>query len=83
MLHRIQWDPAWRGSVFEFGYLDRVAGAIVRVPLDEPRLESGAPSSVTCLDPDGDAVHIPLHRIRTVWRDGAVIWQRPSADRLE
>jgi len=32
VLHRIQWDAAWRGRRFEVGFLDRVAGTIMRVP---------------------------------------------------
>jgi hypothetical protein len=27
---------------------------------------------------DGIAVPVPLHRVRTVYKDGAVIWQRPG-----
>lgn len=69
--------------MFEIGYLDRVAGLIVRVPLGALRLESGPPPSLACDDPDGRAVQIPLHRVRTVWRDGAVIWERETAGRPE
>jgi uncharacterized protein (UPF0248 family) len=30
------------------------------------------------LDESGQARRIPFHRVREVWRDGVVIWQRPS-----
>jgi uncharacterized protein (UPF0248 family) len=76
VLHRIQWDPAWRGGVFEVGYLDRVAGTVVRVPLGDLHIETGARTSLTLRDADGAAVRIPLHRIRQVWRDGRSIWER-------
>ena len=27
---------------------------------------------------DGYSVHVPLHRIREVYKDGSLIWQRPD-----
>jgi uncharacterized protein (UPF0248 family) len=79
LLHRIQWDPACRGGRFDVGYLDRVAGHVVRVPLADAHLDAGRPSSLTLRDATGAAVRIPLHRVRRVWQDGAVIWERPVA----
>jgi hypothetical protein len=29
-------------------------------------------------DENGGVAHIPLHRVRTVYKDGVVIWQRPN-----
>jgi len=83
VLHRIQWDPAWRASRFELGYLDRVAGTIVRVPFGEVRLEEDRPAVLTLRDADGAALAIPLHRVRQVWRDGAIIWKRSPGEALE
>jgi uncharacterized protein (UPF0248 family) len=80
VLHRIQWDPAWRGGLFEIGYLDRVAGTIVRAPAGALRLEGGAHASLTLRDDDGAIQQIPLHRIRQVWRDGSLIWDRHPDD---
>ena len=79
VLHRVQWDPAWRGGLFEVGYLDRVVGAVVRVPLAGLRLDPGATPALTLRDGEGAVLRIPLHRVRVVWRDGAVIWRRPPA----
>jgi uncharacterized protein (UPF0248 family) len=76
VLHRIQWDPAWRASRFDIGYLDRVAGTILRVPFGQLRLEAGGRASLTVLDAEGAVVTVPLHRVRQVWRDGALIWER-------
>ena len=82
VLHRIQWDPACRGSRFEIGYIDRVAGTIVRVPFGELHLDGGAPASLTVRDPDGSVLRIPLHRVRQVWRDSEIVWERrPAASR--
>jgi uncharacterized protein (UPF0248 family) len=80
VLHRIQWDPAWGGGLFEVGYLDRVAGTIVRAPVGELHLQGGAHASLTLRDDDGSVQQIPLHRIRRVWRDGSLIWERNPDD---
>jgi len=82
VLHRIQWDAAWRGRRFEVGFLDRVAGMIMRVPFGELHLDGGARASLTVRDPDGSVLRIPLHRVRQVWRDGEIVWERrPAASR--
>lgn len=83
VLHRIQWDPAWRGSLFELGYVDRVAGTIVRVPLADVGLDSGTPSTLTVRDGAGTVLRIPLHRVRLVWRDGVIFWERRVGDPLQ
>jgi uncharacterized protein (UPF0248 family) len=83
LLHRIWWDPAWRAGRFDIGYLDRVAGTLVRVPLHDLHLDGGAHPALTVHDPAGTAARIPLHRIRRVWRDGTVIWERRSAGALQ
>jgi uncharacterized protein (UPF0248 family) len=76
LLHRIQWDPEFRGHEFEVGYLDRVAGGIVRVPFRDVRLEHGQLAATNALEADGSHAAIPLHRVREVWRDGRLIWAR-------
>jgi uncharacterized protein (UPF0248 family) len=83
VLHRIQWDPAWRASRFDIGYLDRVAGTILRVPFGELRLEAGGLASLMALDADGAVLTIPLHRVRQVWRDGALIWERRPDEAIQ
>jgi len=77
LLHRIQWDRAWRGSVFEIGYLDRVVGRMIRVPFGAVQVRPGARGGLMVTDPDGAVRRIPLHRVREVRRDGVVIWERP------
>lgn len=81
LLHRIQWDRAWRGCVFEIGYVDRVAGRVIQVPFGAVRLRGRAPASLTVTGNDGVVRRIPLHRVREVWRDGVVIWRRGPVTR--
>lgn len=84
LLHRIQWDPALAGARFEIGYLDRVADRIVRVPFGDVRLGRGPRLVLEAVGPDGSMHTVPLHRVREVWRDGQLIWQRlPPPPALE
>jgi uncharacterized protein (UPF0248 family) len=80
LLHRIRWDPEFGAAAFEVGYLDRVAGGVVRVPFADVRLESGNGLALETADSDGTVHTIPLHRVREVWRNGELIWQRPTAE---
>lgn len=76
LLHRIRWDPGFGKAEFEIGYLDRVTGRIVRVPFERVRFEAGEHFAFEAVEDDGSVHAVPLHRVREVWRDGEVIWQR-------
>ena len=76
LLSRIRWDPAFAQGQFELAYADHVLGRDVRVPLVPALLNVGTPGMIGVADEDGMVCHIPLHRIRTVYRDGELIWQR-------
>jgi uncharacterized protein (UPF0248 family) len=78
LLHRIQWDPEFGAAVFEIGYLDRLAGGIVRVPFARIHLDRQSPFVFEATEDDGSGHTIPLHRVRKVWRNGVLIWQRPG-----
>ncbi len=76
LLHRIQWDAGFGAATFEVGYVDRVAGGTVRVPFRDVRFERGQLVVQNAFEEDGSPATIPLHRVREVWRDGRLIWQR-------
>ena len=76
LLHRIQWDSEFGRAAFQVGYVDRVAGDTVRVPFGDVRLEHGQLVVLNAFDEDGSPATIPLHRVREVWRDGQLVWQR-------
>jgi uncharacterized protein (UPF0248 family) len=76
LLNRIRWDPEFGRGHFELAYYDRVAKALVHVPFGEARFPPGEHFFFEAVTPDGDVHSIPRHRVRTVSRDGAVIWHR-------
>ena len=78
LLHRIQWDPEYGRGEFLLGYFDRLEERIVQVPLRDVRLDPQDHFGFQALGEDGIAHSVPFHRVRAVWRDGELIWQRPG-----
>ena len=79
LLHRIRWDPEFGRAKFELAYLDKVAGTLVRVPFDEAHSTPGERFGFEISGLHGEQF-IPYHRVQEVYRDGALIWQRPHHD---
>jgi uncharacterized protein (UPF0248 family) len=79
LLDRIRWDAEFGRASFNVGYWDRVQRRVVQVPLERAEREDGAFFAFRVRGDDGALHEVPLHRIREVRRDGALIWQRPEA----
>ncbi len=75
LLSRIRFDSAFGEAGFELEYEDRVSG-IIKIPLE--KIRSLDPLSFTITDPLGRFITIPLHRVRTVYRNGDKIWSRKA-----
>jgi uncharacterized protein (UPF0248 family) len=78
LLHRIQWDAAFAEAEFEIAYYDRVSRTLVRLPLRYIRFPHGERFAFEAIEADGSVHSVPLHRVREVWRNGELIWQRPQ-----
>ena len=78
LLHRIKWDAEFGKGEFAIGYYDRVAHEENIVPFASVSFDPQQPSSFSFHDEDDIVHHVPLHRVRTVYKDGVVIWQRPG-----
>jgi uncharacterized protein (UPF0248 family) len=76
LLRRIQWDAEFGNAQFVIGYLDRLSGDLVRVPLRRIRFPTGERFALEAMEDDGSVHAVPLHRVRAVWRNGALIWHR-------
>lgn len=76
LLHRIQWDPGFAQSEFVVGYLDRVAGRVARVPFRRVCLKRGERFAFDVVEDDGSVHMVPFHRVREIWRDGLLVWNR-------
>jgi uncharacterized protein (UPF0248 family) len=75
LLDRIRWDAEFGTGQFALAYHDRVAHRDVVVPFASIAVSPGGDSF--SFEGDEGVAHIPLHRVHTVYKDGAVIWQRP------
>jgi uncharacterized protein (UPF0248 family) len=77
LLHRIKWDAEFGKAEFALGYYDRVLDEETIVPFASVTFDGQRDDTFTFTDQDGVAHHIPMHRVRTVYRNGAPIWRRP------
>jgi uncharacterized protein (UPF0248 family) len=76
LLHRIRWDAEFGHAEFRIGYYDRIERRIVLAPLAELAFPEDQPNAFEWVDHSGELHTIPLHRIREVYRNGELIWQR-------
>ena len=76
LLHRIKWDAEFAKAEFALGYYDRVAHEERIVPFRSITMGPQRPA-FSFNDDNGLVHHVPLHRVRTVYKDGMVIWHRP------
>lgn len=76
ILNRIRWDKDFGRGTFEIGYLDHVEGRIIRAPVSTITLEKGNHFTFQLECAAGETRTIPFHRIREVYRNGVLFWQR-------
>ena len=76
LLSRIRWDSEFGAANFAIGYYDRIAGTIIVVPFTALNFSSSDHFDFTLIDDEGEVHTIPLHRIRQVFRNGELIWER-------
>jgi uncharacterized protein (UPF0248 family) len=78
LLSRIRWDEKFGQGRFEIGYYDRLENRIVKIAFTEIEFPAGDHFCFRIADEWGEPVSIPFHRVRQVWKDGTVIWERTS-----
>jgi uncharacterized protein (UPF0248 family) len=78
LLSRIRWDPEFGRGKFIIGYYDRIEAQIIKVPLARIAFATDSPASFDAIEADGSVHSVPYHRVREVYRDGELIWQRPE-----
>jgi len=83
LLSRIRWDPDYSRAMFEISYYDRVAQRLIRGPFRELYFPPGDQFAFALTDEEGETHHVPYHRVREVYRNGELIWQRQQASRKE
>ncbi len=77
LLHRIRWDKDFGGGEFALAYEDRFQDELVHIPFREARFpETGR--IFEALDANGQWRRIPLHRVRQVYKNRELIWERKA-----
>ena len=76
LLNRIHWDPEFGRGDFRIGYLDHERDELVYVPLNEVRQDPDSHFCFETTDEEGVVHSVPYHRVKEVWKNGALIWQR-------
>lgn len=76
VLNRIRWDKEYARATFVLGYYDRLSGSIRLIPLHHVFQEPGDRFFIRIVDEEGQLLKVPLHRIKEVYRDGKLIWNR-------
>jgi uncharacterized protein (UPF0248 family) len=79
LLNRILWDKQFGQGRFEIAFQDRWEAALQRVALQEIEFPEGERRVFELVDVTGQSRRIPFHRVREVYRDGQLIWQRPAS----
>lgn len=77
LLNRIHWDREFGRADFEIAYYDRCERDLVRIPLAALHAVSGDHFAFDLTTAGGEVISVPYHRVREVYRDGRLIWQRP------
>lgn len=76
LLARIRWDPKFGKGKFALDYEDKVEHQLKRVPLERITIEPSQHFAFEVELEDGTLHTVPFHRVRKVWRDGMLIWER-------
>ena len=76
MLNRIRWDKEFGDAEFVVGYYDRIEATLILVPFVELYFDEEDHFSFQVLDEEGESHNIPLHRVKELYRNGFLIWQR-------
>ena len=76
LLSRIQWDPEFGLGKFELAFLDHLEQELVRLPFTRIQFVPGDHYFFHYLDEEGVEHSVPFHRIKAVYKDGALIRQR-------
>ncbi len=76
LLHRIRWDADFGRGDFQIVFYDRVEDREITVAFRDLQFFPDDHFAVGFVDADGQPHTVPLHRIRAVYKDGKLIWER-------
>jgi uncharacterized protein (UPF0248 family) len=78
LLNRIRWDKDFAQGEFEIEFIDHKQNSLQRLTMRSIGFMQGDHFFFYYLDEEGEEHAVPLHRIRSVYKDGERIWHRPE-----
>ncbi len=78
LLNRIRWDADFGDAEFALGYYDCVERRIIVIPLAQASYGHPDDPDFELIDDEGRPIHVPFHRVKQVFRNGELIWSRPT-----
>ncbi len=72
LLNKIKWDKRENPDDYSIFYYDRILNKLIQLPYNKIKRIEG---SFMVLDND-DESNVPLHRIKKVEKNNAVVWER-------
>ena len=76
LLSRIRWDKEYGDADFRLAYYDRIEEQLIRVPFRELYFDEEDHFGFQVIDDQGVTHNIPYHRVKEIYRNGELIWQR-------
>lgn len=76
LVNRIRWDSEYGAAEFELAYLDKMKNSLVRVPFRELLFDPDDYFRFRLIDREGEVHDVPYHRVKSVYRNGELIWHR-------
>jgi len=76
ILSRIRWDEKLSHEKFKIAYYDRFEKDLIVVALDELRFSPDDHFGFYVVDETGETHSIPYHRVKALYQNDKLIWQR-------
>ncbi|KPJ88184.1 MAG: hypothetical protein AMJ53_17180 [Gammaproteobacteria bacterium SG8_11] len=76
ILNRIRWDEDFAKNTFKIAYYDRLEKDLILVDFHELHFPADDHFSFQLVDQDGETHSIPYHRVKAIYENDQLIWQR-------
>lgn len=76
LLNRIHWDTEFGKGEFELWFHNHVGQQLTKLPFNEITFLPGDHYFFYYMDEEGEEHSVPLHRIKSVYKNGELIWHR-------
>lgn len=76
ILNRIRWDESFAKYSFKIAYYDRLENDLITVDFKDLQFPPQDHFYFQLIDQYGEVHSIPYHRVRAIYQNGKLIWQR-------